>query len=117
MENKVVLAQPFRIRLDQRGSRALQLLARDAGGMFLKVNVPDPAAAHADQGVPVAGKRQLEDHAQYAVVVILDLTLQPFTAVQNQWPDRFHDRRPLVANVSRSRVLEVGLLQGAGAKD
>ena len=117
VENKVVLTQPLRIGLDQRRRRPLQLLADDAGRVLLKVHVPDPAAAHADQGVPVAGKRQLEDHAQHAVVVILDLAFQALATVQDQGFDGLDHRRPLVANVSRSGVLEAGLLQGAGAKN
>src|ERR1700694_4944747 len=89
----------------------------DAGGVLFKVYVPDPAAAHADESVPVAGKRQLEHHAQHAVVVILDLALQPLTAVQNQRPNGLDDRWPLVADVSGSRVLEAGLFQSACTKD
>ncbi len=117
VENEVVLTQPLRIGLDQRRGGPLQFLADDAGGVLLKVDVPDPAAAHADQRVPVAGKRQLEDHAQYAVVVILDLTVKALAAVQHQGVDGFDDRRALVADVSGSGMLEAWVLYRTRAKD
>ena len=117
VENEVVLTQPFRIGLHQRRSGPLQFLADDAGGVLVKVDVPDPAAAQANQRVPVAGKRQLEDHAQDAVVVILDLAFQALAAVEHQRLNGFDHRGPLVADVSGSRMLEAGLLQGAGAED
>ena len=71
--------------------------------MFLEVDVPDPAAAQADQRVPVAGKRQLEDHAQHAVVVILDLAFEALATVQNQGIDRLHHRRTLIAHIAGGR--------------
>src|ERR1700680_2351776 len=84
--------------------------------MFFEVDIPDPAAAQAHQRVPIAGKRQLEDHAQHSVVVILDLSLEPLSALQNQLFGRRDHWGSLVPNVGRSGVLEVGLLQRARAK-
>ena len=66
--------------------------------------------------MPVAGKRQFEDHADYAVVEIFDLALQALAAFQNQWFQDFFYRRTLEADVARSHVFEAGV-DGAGAED
>src|SRR5208283_4715354 len=44
------------------------------------------------------------------VIVVLDLDVKPFTALKDQRFDRFDNRGTLEAHVSRSRVLEAGLL-------
>src|SRR5712692_4971439 len=112
MEDEVVFAKPLRIRLDQRRCCSLQLLSRDAGRVAFKVHIPHPAAAQTDQRVPVPREGQFENHAQHAIVVVLDLSFQTFTTFQNQRFNRLDDRGPLVANVAWSRMLEAGLLEG-----
>src|SRR5207302_9808442 len=92
------------------------LLVRNAGRVLFKVHVPNPSAAQPNQGVPVSGKRQLENHAEHAIIVIFDLSFQAFAAVQHQSFDRLHYGWPLVPNIARSRILEAGLLQSACAK-
>src|SRR6266536_2978596 len=76
----------------------------------------NPAAGETDERVPIAGKRQLEDDAQHAVVVVLDLGVETLAAFENQRLDRFDDRGTLEADVSGSGVLEAGLL-AAGAEN
>src|SRR5262249_9458131 len=91
--------------------------AGDTRGMGREVDIPDPTASQAHQGVPVAGKRKLEDDTQHAIVVILDLAVEALSAVEHQRIDGFDHRRPLVADVARGWVLERGLLQGASAEN
>src|SRR4029077_7414200 len=73
-------------------------------------------AREANQSLPVAGKRQLEDHAQYAVVVILDLAVQPFPAVQDQGLAVLSHLRALVLDVTWGWVLESSL-RDPGSED
>ena len=117
MEDEVVLIQPVVVGLNQCGFCPLQLLPGDAGGVAFKVYLPDPATGQLNQRVPVARKRKLKHDAQDAVIVVLDLALQPFAALQNQRLDRLHDRRTLIAHVARRRVLEGGLLLGSSSKN
>src|SRR2546430_13484489 len=79
----------------------------------LEIYVPYPPATQADHGVPVARERQLEDHAEDAIVVVLDLGLEAFAAVQDQRLDWFHDRGALIADISRCGMFEGGLFQSA----
>src|ERR1700688_4900073 len=117
MEDEIVFLQPLGfVRLDQRGSGALQFLLDDAGGEAFEVRVPDPAAGKLYQLVPVAGKRQLEDHADHAVIEVLDVSLKALTAFEDKGFEGLFDRRTLVANVSGGEVLEAGV-DGAGAKN
>jgi len=51
-------------------------LTDDAGGEALEVGVGGPAAGELDERVPIAGERELEDQADHAVVVVLDLSLE-----------------------------------------
>ena len=108
--------QPAVVELDQRGTGALDLLFDDLLGEAGEVGVPNPAAGQANQRVPIAGKGQLEDDAQHAVVVVLDLDVETLAAFENQRLDRLDDRRTLEADVSGSGVLEAGLL-AARAED
>src|ERR1700693_2813997 len=117
MKNKIVFAQPLRIRFHQRRPRPFQLLVRNLRGMPFEVDVPNPAAAQANQGVPVSRKWQLENHAEHAVIVVLDLSFEAFARFQNQWLDRLNHRRALIANVSRSGMFEAGLLECARPKN
>src|SRR5271157_1532383 len=110
MEDEVILLEPLGlVGLDQSRSGALQLLARDARGHGLEVRVGGPAAGNLNQVFPGAGKGQLEDQADDAVIVVLDLSLKPLAAVEDDRLERLHDRRPLVADVSRSLMLEAGV--------
>ena len=116
VEDEVVFMQPALVELDQRGPGALDLLFDDLLGEAGEIGVPNPAAGEADERVPVAGKRQLEDHAEHAVIVVLDLHVEAFAAFEDQRFDRLDDRSALEADVSRRRMLEAGLL-AAGSKD
>ena len=117
MEDEIVFLQPLGgIGLDQRRSGALEFLLDDAGGQALEVGVPNPAAGKLDQLVPVAGEGQLEDHADHAVVEILDVALQAFAAFEDQRFEDFFHRRTLVTDVAGSEVLEAGI-GGAGTQD
>ena len=73
VEDKVVLLQPvfFFVGLDQRGSGALEFLADDAAGQIFEVGVRGPVGGEFDQLLPVAGERELEDQADYAVIEYL----------------------------------------------
>ncbi len=66
-----------------------------------------------DEAFPVAGKSELVDDADDAVVVVLDFAFEPLAAAQHQRLERPDHRRPLVAHVGRHRVLDFGLLHGA----
>jgi hypothetical protein len=85
--------------------------------MRRKIYVPHPAAGQPDKRLPVAGKRELKDDADHTVVVILELAMQALATLQHQRLDRFHDRRTLIANVSRRGMLHAGLRDGASADD
>ena len=52
-----------------------------------------------DERFPVAGEGQLEDEADYAVVVVLDLSGEALAGVEDQRLEAFVDRRALVADV------------------
>ena len=110
MENEVVLLQPLLggIRLDECGSGALQLLLRNASGETLKVGVGSPAAGELRQRVPAAREWQLENQADYAVVVVLDVSFEALTALKDQGLQGLFHRRALVADVSGGLVLETG---------
>ncbi len=104
VEDEIVLLQPLGgVRLDQRGSGALQFLLHDASCQALEVGVPNPAAGELHQLVPVAGKGQLEDHADHAVVEILDVALQALAAFKNQRFEDLFNRRTLVSGRIRER--------------
>jgi hypothetical protein len=47
--------------------------------------------------------------ADYAIVVVLDLAVQPFAAFEDNGAGRFDDGRALVANVAGRRMLECRL--------
>src|ERR1700674_1829406 len=110
MEDEIIFMEPAVVKLDQRGTGALDFLFDDLLGEAGEVGIPNPAAGQADKRVPVAGKRQLEDHAQHGVIVVLDLDVKPFAAFKDQRLDRFDDRSAFKTDVSRSRVLEARLL-------
>src|SRR5882762_5552437 len=110
MEDKVIFVQPFFVGLDQGGSRALQTLPGNFLGEAGEVRVPHPAAGEPNQRVPIAGKRQFENYAQHAVVVILDLGVQTLTGLEDQRFDSFDNGRTLISDISRSRMFETGLL-------
>src|SRR5215470_14014996 len=110
MEDEVVFIEPVVVRLDQGRAGALDLLLDDFLRKTGEIRVPDPAAGDADKRVPVAGERELEDYAEHAVVVILDLSVEAFATFENQRLNALDHRRTLVLDVSWSRVLEAGLL-------
>src|SRR5262249_52958991 len=116
VEDEVVLVQPVFIGLDQGWSSTLQLPLDNLGRQTRKVSVPNPPAGKANQGLPVTGERQLENHAENAVVVVLDLTVEALTAVENQRLNRFHYRGSLVLHVPWGRVFEAGFCR-AGSED
>ncbi len=117
MEDEVVLLQPLAgIRLHESRGGVFELLFDHARGQLFEVRVGRPAAGELDELVPVAGERQLEDQADDAVIVVLDLTFEALAAVEDQRVESFFDGRTLVANVSRSLVLEAGF-GGAGSED
>ncbi len=108
VEDEVVLLKKFSgVRLDQRGCGALELLLDDAGGEGLEIGVGGPAAGELDEGVPSAGKRQLEFEADDAVVVVLDFPGKALAGFEDQGLKRLLDRRTLVADVGRG-LLEDG---------
>src|SRR6476620_7875116 len=82
-----------------------------------EVDVPHPAAGQTNERLPVAGKRKLENDADHAVVVVLDLTVQPLATLQHKRLDRLHDGRTLIANVTWRGMLHAGLRDGASADD
>src|SRR2546429_9714970 len=110
MKDEVVLLEPAfgRIRLNERRSGTLQFFFRDAGGETLKVRVRGPAARELYQGVPVAGEGELENQADHAVVVVLNVAFEALTAFEDQGLQSLLDGRALVADVSRGLVLEAG---------
>ena len=63
VKDEIIFMQPAVVKLDQRGTGALDLLFDDLLGEAGEIGVPNPAAGKSDQGVPIAGKRQLEDNA------------------------------------------------------
>ncbi len=69
-----------------------------------------------DQLVPVAGERELEDHADYAVIEIPDVALESLATFKNQRLEGFFDWRALVADVAGSEMPEAGV-GGAGAEN
>jgi hypothetical protein len=116
VEDEVVLLQPvvLVIGLDQGGGGALQLLADYAAGQLFEVGVGGPVGGELDQFLPVAGEGELEDQADYAVVVVLDLSGEALAGVEDQGLESFFDWGALVANVGGS--FETGL-GGAGSDD
>jgi hypothetical protein len=62
-----------------------------------------------DEVVPIAGKGQLEDHADYTVVEILDVALEAFAAFEDQGFEDFFYRGTLEADVARGDVFEAGI--------
>src|SRR5689334_7232647 len=85
--------------------------------MPFEIDVPNPPAPQPNQRVPVSRKCQLENYAEHAVVVILDLSFQPFPGFQNQWLNWLNHGRPLIANVSRGRMFKARLLQRPRPED
>ena len=75
-----------------------------------------PLATKLNEFVPVAGKRQFEDDADHAVVVVLDVTLQTLAALEDEGIESLFDGGALVTDVSGSKVFETGI-DGAGAED
>src|SRR5208337_585867 len=117
VEDEVVFLQPFGgIGFQERWSGPLQLLFDDAGGKAFEVRIPNPAAGKLNELVPIAGKRQFEDHADDAVVEVLDLALQTLAALKNQRLQSFFNRRTLEPDISRSHMFEAGI-DGARPKN
>src|SRR5271169_214125 len=110
VEDEVIFVQPTVVKLDQSRARAFDLLFDDLLREAGEIGVPNPTAGEADQRVPVASKGQLEDHAEHAVIVVLDLDVEPFAAFEDQRLDRFDHWRTLETDVPRSRMLEASLL-------
>ncbi len=84
MEDEVVFAEPARVGLDHGVRGALKTLAHEGLDARGKIHVPNPAAGEVDEAFPIAGKTELVDHADHAIVVILDFALEPFAAAQQQ---------------------------------
>ncbi len=117
MEDEVVFAEPARIRLDHGCRGALEALAHDGLNARGKIHVPNPAAGERDEAFPIAGKTELVDDADHAVVVILDFALEAFAAAQHEGIERLSDRRPLVTHIGRDRMLDGWLRHGARFHD
>ena len=73
---------------------ALKALAHNGLNARGEIHFPNPAAGEVDEAFPIAGKTELVDHADHAVVVILDFALEPLAAAQQQGIKRLGDRRP-----------------------
>ena len=85
-----------------------------AGG---EIDIPDPAAGEADQGVPIAGKGELVKDADDAIVVVFDFAGELLAGIEDEGIGGHDDGRALVADVGGSGVFEVGLLDGAAVND
>src|SRR5215471_3406540 len=77
-----------------------------ASGVTGEINVPDPMTGHVNEGIPCAGKRELEDDADDTVVVILDHTGETFATFENQRFYGFDDGWPLVSDIARGGMFE-----------
>jgi hypothetical protein len=68
-----------------------------------------------DERVPSAGKREFEDQANDAVVVVLDFSGEALAGIEDEWVESLFDGRTLVADVGGS-LFEAGV-GGAGSED
>src|ERR1700683_5537772 len=66
--------------------------------------------------LPVAGEWKLEDQADNAVIVVLDLALEALAAFEDEWFEAFFDGGALEADVFGGLVLEAGF-GGAGSEE
>ena len=74
MEDEIIFMQPAVVELDQsRPRRARSSALTIFWAKLVKSVSQTQRLARRDERVPVAGKRQLEDHTQHAVIVVLDL--------------------------------------------
>src|SRR5580704_5829928 len=85
--------------------------------MTCEIDVPHPAAAQPNQSVPVAGEWELQHHADYTVIVKLDLAVELLATLEDQCIDGLDHRRALITDVAGGRMLQRRLLQGARAED
>src|SRR5579859_948980 len=108
LEDEIVLLQPLgAVGLDQRGGGAFQLLPDDARGELLEVGVGGPAGGKFDELVPGTAEGQLEEQADDAVVIVLDLSREALAGFEDERLKRLFDRSALVADVG-GRLLEAG---------
>src|SRR5260221_35712 len=116
VEDEIIFMEPDVVKLDQRGTGALDFLFDDFLREAGEIGVTNPAAGDAHERIPVTGKWQFEHNAQHTVIVVLDLDIEPFAALQDQGFDPFDDGSTFEADVSGRGVLAAGLLS-ASSKD
>src|SRR5439155_10303495 len=77
-------------------------------GVAVEVRLPHPVAGEPRQRLPLARKGQLEVDADYAVVVILNLSFKPFSIRKGYRVERFDYGGTGETDIFRSRALERG---------
>src|ERR1022692_2102599 len=77
--------------------------------LTLQLRVRDPTGRQLYQRFPASLELQFKQHTDDAIVVILDLRNQLFSAAQYDWFQPLDDGWILEANIVRSGMLEAGL--------
>lgn len=113
VKDEVVFAEPTVVGLDHRTRYSIEFLPNDWLGARGEIYVPDPAASEVYQALPITREWQLVQDTGDTVVVVFDLSLETFTAFEDQRFKRSDNRRSLVANIGRRRLLHARLFQGA----
>lgn len=94
----------------------METLAYDRRGVRGEIGLPRPSAYERDEPLPWTGEGKLKDDADDTVVVVLDLAMKSFSSFKNERLGGFDHGRTLVADVSRRRMFESGLLEGRSAE-
>src|SRR5271166_541196 len=108
-EDVIVFAQPVVIAAHDRRGDPFEPSTDDLLRLSFELGVRNPARRQLHQGIPVSLKAQLKQHADYAVVVILDLRAQRFPAAQHYRIEPLYYRRLFEADILGRSMFEATL--------
>src|SRR5260370_19541361 len=112
MDDEVIFADPFRIRLLERGAGGRRVFSRQRAGQLLDFRRADPAAGRLDEILPGDLEGQFELDGQDAVIEILDASLRALAGLERRRVNYLFERRALEADVIRRGVFETRLANG-----
>ena len=101
VEDEVILGKPLRIGTNEGCLSTRGLRTSETFCLTLKIGAGHPLGGQGDQVFPLTGEWDFKDHADNAVVVILNLPVEGQIAVNPRWLQLFDDRRPRESNILR----------------